>query len=187
MFKDFVFSILVSLSFFVYSTTGFAAGGTVTGLKMPGQANALEQILPKRTVMPLDGSYAVAEQFIRTTGLHKSLSVLLLDSVKNDKLVENAISQFGFPQVKNTVVSNIKITTNHYRQDWVSLLASIYSEQFNSNTLRSILEDGENSPYYNEFVAMQSKMNTAKMLSDSELFKEARSNLIKTLKKNFKS
>ncbi|HRW30339.1 MAG TPA: hypothetical protein P5227_10100, partial [Emcibacteraceae bacterium] len=61
------------------------------------------------------------------------------------------------------------------------------SEQFNSNTLRSILEDGENSPYYSEFVALQGKMDTAKILSDSNIFKEARSDLIKTLKKNFRS
>ncbi|HPF47621.1 MAG: hypothetical protein KDF58_12925 [Alphaproteobacteria bacterium] len=187
MFKNFVFSLFVTLSVVTYSSVGYAAGGTITGLKMPGQANSFDLILPERTVKSLDGSYAVAEQFIRSTGLHKSLSLLLLDSVKNDELVENAISQFGFPLVKNTVVSNIKDTTNHYRQDWVSLLASIYSEQFNSNTLRSILEDGENSPYYSEFVALQGKMDTAKILSDSNIFKEARSDLIKTLKKNFRS
>ncbi|MEZ5756603.1 MAG: hypothetical protein R3D86_00120 [Emcibacteraceae bacterium] len=186
MFKNITF-VLISISFTLVSDNAFAAGGNVTGLSIPGQSDALEQVLPKRTIEPADGAYSVAMQFVRSTGLHKSLSLLLLDSVKNDTLVENAISQYGFPQVKNMVVSNIQNTTNHYRQDWVSLLASIYSEQFNSNTLRSILEDGENSPYYSEFVAMQSKMDTAKMLSDSDIFKEARSNLINTLKKNFQS
>lgn len=130
-------------------------------------------------------SHLAAMQFVKTTGLHKSLSLLLLDSVKHDNFVENAIQTHGFTNVKASVVTNIKLTTTRYRQEWETLLAQIYSNQFSDTELLSIIEKGENSPYYTRFIARQSEMGTSNRLVSSDLFKKAYAELIQSLAVNF--
>lgn len=132
-----------------------------------------------------ENSYSLALQFVKSSGLHKSLSLLLLDSVKNDAFIEKAISLHGFETVKSSVVAHIKDTTNLYRAQWDELMASIYSDQFDQKVLRSILEEGEKSPHMPRFMTVQHEENTSQHLTDSALFKEARQSLLKSLKLNF--
>lgn len=127
---------------------------------------------------------SVASQFVRSAQLYKSLSLLLLDSVKTDEVVEKAISRHGFTNVKKAVIHNIKEITTSYRQKWDHLLADIYSKQFNSEILQSIMEKGEHSPYFPQFVSRQKSGGTDKTLISSEIFKEARSDLIVMLQNN---
>ena len=49
-----------------------------------------------------ENSYSLALQFVKSSGLHKSLSLLLLDSVKQDAFIEKAISLHGFDTVKRS-------------------------------------------------------------------------------------
>lgn len=128
-----------------------------------------------------------AVQFVKSSGLHKSLSLLLLDSVKQDAIVENAILVHGFSDVKSSVVANIKLTSNRYRQEWEALLAGIYSSQFSDQELKSILDKGENSPYFSQFILRQNEMGTSNRLASSDIFKKAHSELIETLRKSFGS
>ena len=185
MYKKIVTIFLLSFPFSLSIPAALAAGGTVTGLNTPGYSGVLEQIIPKSAISQYDGSFTLAVQFIRSSGLHKSLSLLLLDSVKTDDLVEEAISQHGFSSVKKSVVLNIQNTTNHYRQEWISLLASIYSNQFQENVLQSILQEGENSPYYPDFISRQNEMNTSKLVMIGRVLNEARASLLENLKDSF--
>ncbi|MCC3861768.1 hypothetical protein [Pseudemcibacter aquimaris] len=130
-------------------------------------------------------SYSIALKFVRSSGLHKSLSLLLLDSVKSDAVVEQAITLHGFENVKKSVVANIQSTTVLYRSQWVELLAGLYSDQFDAKVMQSIVEQGEKSPHFAAFLDRQHKANTSEVLMQSELFKEARQRLIDSLKLNF--
>lgn len=132
-----------------------------------------------------ENSYSLALQFVKSSGLHKSLSLLLLDSVKQDAFIEKAISLHGFDTVKSSVVAHIKDTTSLYRSQWDELMASIYSDQFDQRVLRSILEEGEKSPHMPRFMNVQHEENTSQHLTESALFKEARQSLIDNLKLNF--
>lgn len=132
-----------------------------------------------------ENSYSLALQFVKSSGLHKSLSLLLLDSVKNDAFIEKAISLHGFETVKKSVVVHIKDTTSLYRSQWDELMATIYSDQFDQRVLKSILEEGEKSPHMPRFMNVQHEENTSQHLTESALFKEARQNLINSLKLNF--
>ena len=128
---------------------------------------------------------SAAEIFVKTAQLHKSLSLLLLESVKGDEIIENAIKLYGFSTVKKSVVAKIKNITSEYRTQWDDLLIDIYSHQFDAKTLRSISDKGENSPYFTKFVSKQKNTQTNKLLLVSPTFKEARTNLMNTLKNNF--
>lgn len=130
-------------------------------------------------------SRSAAATFVKTAQLHRSLSLLLLESVKSDTVIENAIKAHGFPTVKKSVVANIKNITNEYRMEWDDLLIKIYSDQFDAKTLQSIADKGENSPYFTKFVSKQKNVHTDKLLLTSPTFREARANLIKTLKISF--
>lgn len=81
-----------------------------------------------------------------------SLSLLLLDTVKEDPFIEKAISQHGFECVQSSVVVHIKDTTNLYRSQWDELILS------------------------------ESAKITHQYLLESYLFKEAYQNLINNLK-----
>lgn len=131
-----------------------------------------------------ENSYSLALQFVKSSSLHKSLSLLLLDSVKNDAFIEKAISRHGFETVKSSVVVHIKGTTSLYRSQWEELMAAIYSDQFDQKVLKSILEEGEKSPHMPRFINVQHEANTSHALTESDLFKEARQNLINSLKLN---
>ncbi len=181
-------SILLSL--FISNSvvqTAVAGSGAVGNLDISLPSTRYHNILPTPSYGQNNASYSVAIRFVRNSGLHKSLSLLLLDSVKAEKVVESAISRYGFSNVKSSVVLNIKNTSSQYRNDWDGLLASIYSSQFGPEVLQSILDKGENSPYFTKFIAQQSRMNTSNLLSNSTLFKEARANLIAKLQNSFSS
>lgn len=124
----------------------------------------------------------IASQFVRSAQLYKSLSLLLLDSVKKDDIVEQAIAYHGFTNVKKAVINNIKEVTLSYRPKWDHLLAETYSKQFNPEILQSIMDKGENSPYFPQFVSRQKNGDTDKTLISSGVFKEARNDLITMLK-----
>ena len=81
-----------------------------------------------------------------------SLSLLLLDTVKEDPFIEKAISQHGFERVQSSVVVHIKDTTNLYRCQWDELILS------------------------------ESSKITYQYLVESHLFKEAYQDLINNLK-----
>jgi len=132
-----------------------------------------------------NSSVSVASKFVRSAQLYKSLSLLLLDSVKKDKIVEVAISHHGFAEVKKSVVLNIKEVTNLYRTKWDAVLADIYANQFNAEILQSIMEEGENSPHFSQFVAKQKNSKTDETLMTSAVFKEARTDLVKMLQSKF--
>lgn len=180
----FLYVILMSVS--LTGGTSHAASGAVGNIDIQqSEATLYSYALPNSTDHISEPSYAIAIRFVRSSGLHKSLSLLLLDSVKSDEMVENAITRYGFDAVKNKVVSTIKITTTDYRSDWDSLLASIYSSQFNAQVLQSITEGGEKSPYFTDFIARQQQLSTSEKLHSSDVFKKARSKLIKSLEKTF--
>ncbi len=181
--KRFVFMLVVFAALIFKTSATYAANGSIN-VASPVSYN-YAHLDPSGSLG--DDSFDIAVQFVKSAQLYKSLSLLLLDSVKTDQVVEKAISEFGFPTVKNSVVSNIKYTTDQYRTKWVSLLAGIYSEQFDHNMLKSILDDGENSPYYTQFIVRQSQMNTNTLLSNSVVFREAHDELIASLRKNFSS
>ena len=175
--------LLVSLlSFTLGSGYASAANRSVGSLENNTQKHDYQFSLSQKGP---ENSYSLALQFIKSSGLHKSLSLLLLDSVKNDKLVEDAIERHGFNTVKNSVVVHIKDTTRLYRSQWVEFMATIYSDQFDKAVLQSIVEEGEKSPHMANFMDRQHKSNTSDLLMQSDLFKEARQNLINSLKLNF--
>ena len=81
-----------------------------------------------------------------------SLSLLLLDTVKEDPFIEKAISLHGFERVQSSVVVHIKDTTNLYRSRWDKLILT------------------------------GSEKVTHQCLLESHLFKEAYQDLINNLK-----
>lgn len=178
-----VYAVLATLS--LSSNTSYAANGALGDINIPSEMNRYGYALPQTPDHVSDPSHNAAVTFVRSAGLHKSLSLLLLDSVKTDALVEKAISRYGFDSVKNMVVANIKSTATDYRDQWDNLLATLYSSQFDAHILQSICDKGENSPYFVDFISKQKQMGTSDTLHSSDIFKAARSELIKTLEKSF--
>ncbi len=181
IYKLLFFAFISQFIILTNSTFAGAIGGVDFHQKAPLVFNNPSIGSDKRTFI----SHPAAMQFVKTTGLHKSLSLLLLDSVKHDNFIENAIQAHGFPNVKASVVTNIKLTTTRYRQEWEILLAQIYGNQFSDTELLSIIENGENSPYYTRFIERQSEMGTSNQLVSSDIFKKAYAELIQSLAVNF--
>ncbi len=184
----FLAAISIVIHFYMAATsTSYAGSGVVGEINIPSELTRYAYAVPAPTAETRDPSYSVAVTFVRSTGLHKSLSLLLLDSVKTDEVVEAAILKYGFENVKNIVVDNIKHTTTDYRDQWNDLLATIYSSQFDAHILMSIVKKGEKSPYFADFIARQKQMNTSEQLATSDVFKKAHKELINSLRINFDS
>ena len=177
--RSLMFSLL---SVVIFSNVASAANRSVENLKSNISKHEYQFSLSHEEN---ENTYNIALQFVKSSGLHKSLSLLLLDSVKNDEFIEKAISLHGFETVKKIVVAHIKETTGLYRSQWYNLMATFYTNQFDRNVLKSILEEGEKSPHMPRFINVQHETNASELLTESDLFKEARQNLINGLKLNF--
>ena len=179
MIKNLLLTLGASFALFAVSNHAYAVSGSAGALEIhPGS-------VPSESYYGKTASYSAAKLFVKSAQLHKSLSLLLLDSVKSDAFVEQAIEKHGFEAVKNAVVANIKITSIEFREQWDGLLADIYSKQFSSEVLNSIANEGEQSPHFVKFVSQQKQARTDQTLLNSELFQEARSELVEKLEFQF--
>jgi len=102
--------------------------------------------------------FDAALTFVRSTGLNKNLSLILLESMKHDSLVVNAIKNKGLKQVQNIIVHAIISERIHFESDWDQILANTYSQFFTANELISLARDKSQSPYFSRLVELQGEI-----------------------------
>ncbi len=115
-----------------------------------------------------------ALNFVARTGITKSLSLLILQDVKNRHEIRDAISHYGMDKVQATVVEAIQQTQKYYAPQWNQLMASIYVEHFNAQELASILAKREASPYFPRLLDLQTTITDAVNARGSKMVTEAR-------------
>lgn len=96
--------------------------------------------------------------FVRAAGLNKNLSLLLLDTMKQDTLVLKAIKQKGLKQVQSIVVKAILTERTQFENEWDNVLAGIYSQFFTVDELTSLTSDKGLSPYFPRLVELQNEI-----------------------------
>lgn len=172
-------------SFLRFATKSLMAV-SVSVLALSATASAKTVAVPTKhlaapSVMHSDVSPFLAEKtnqaalnFVERTGITKSLSLLILQDVKNRNEIRAAISHYGMDKVQATVVNAIQQTQHYYAPQWNQLMAGIYVEHFSARELASILARREASPYFSRLLDLQSTIADAVNARGTTLVTEAR-------------
>ncbi len=161
------------------STPAFAASATAPATpKTPALTlhsnDALISTLPQ-------SKDDIALRFVVATGAVKNLSLLLLNDVKHDAGVQEAIKRYGMAHVQNTVVKAIRATQRHYANDWGALLAEIYRAHLSDEELGDIISKRGTSRHFAKLLEQQEAI--AADLSDRGhlIFTRARQDVMRQL------
>lgn len=145
------------------STTAVGASSFVSAADLtypvaPHQTNFVKDALASVTPIVKSDAKAVALSFVKSSGLDKNLSLLLLDAAKQDALVQDAIREHGFEQVKAIVVKAITEERTAHEEAWADMLAETYTQHFSAGQMSSIARGKAQSPYYDHLIRVQDEI-----------------------------
>ncbi|TNE66131.1 MAG: hypothetical protein EP335_04020 [Alphaproteobacteria bacterium] len=134
---------------------------------------------------PKKNAVETARKFVRMTGVSRNLSLLLLDEVKTDPLVQAAIQRHGMAKVQAKVVNAIRSAQNAYSGEWSEMLAGVYLRHIDEDAMKSILSMREASPFFMQLIDEQDSIAAEVKAKGGAIFAEARARVQERLKAEF--
>lgn len=174
---------MISVSFGLYAATTAAGASSYTGAvdltypTAPSHTELSDDTFSAVSPIISPDVKAVALDFVKTAGLDKNLSLLLLDAAKNDVLVQEAIQQHGFDKVKAIVVRAITEERAAHAAAWTDMMAETYSHHLSAGQLSSIARGRTLSPFYQHLVEVQDEIAREVRDRGAEILAKAKSGL----------
>ncbi|WP_262696247.1 hypothetical protein [Kordiimonas aquimaris] len=126
---------------------------------------------------PNQSGFDAALTFVKKTGLNKNLSLLLLETMKRDRLVLSAIRAKGLKAVQGIVVNAIILEREQHKSAWEHILATTYSKFFRAAELESLAVEKEKSPYFARLISIQNEITTQVNTQGSSILETAERNV----------
>jgi len=149
------------------------APGTIGLGKSPSDVDLATPFLPTSN----QNGFDAAMTFVKKTGLNKNLSLLLLETMKRDRLVLSAIKTKGLKTVQGIVVNAIILEREQHKDTWENILASTYSKFFRATELESLAVEKEKSPYFARLISIQNEITAQVNNEGSSLLETAERNV----------
>lgn len=149
------------------------ASGTIGPRRSSSDADIATPFLSTSNQAGFDAAMA----FVKKTGLNKNLSLLLLETMKRDRLVLSAIKTKGLKTVQGIVVNAIIREREQHKNNWEHILASTYSKFFRAAELESLAIEKEKSPYFARLISIQNEITVQVNTKGSTLLETAERNV----------
>lgn len=108
----------------------------------------------------------VALNFVQETGLNANFETLLVGATSSNPKLNQLVLTHGEKTVSDVYNAEVRQTLEKYQLKWDKNLAIAYQEHYTPEELQSLLEEEEESPYFEKLKAQdQSVANRMKEMS----------------------